>query len=52
LLGYYEVLKFAGAKNCEARQALFTLLLASFATMTLVGIFFRGEGMALVLPWS
>ena len=52
LIGYYEILKAIGIKTCEARQALFTLLLASFITLTLIGIFFRGEGMALILPWS
>lgn len=52
LYGYYELLKFFGSTTCEARQALFTLLLASFVTLTIVGIFFRGEGMALIFPWS
>ena len=52
LIGYYELLKRIGSKDCEARQALFTLLFAAFVTLTLVGIFFRGEGMALILPWS
>lgn len=52
LVGYYELLKTVGARTCEARQALFTLLLSSFITLTLIGIFFRGEGMALILPWS
>jgi hypothetical protein len=52
LIGFYESLKSLGARACEARQALFTLLLASFITLTVIGIFFRGEGMALVLPWS
>jgi len=47
-----EGLKILGATNCEARQALFTLLLASFITLTLIGIFMRGEGMTLILPWS
>lgn len=52
LFGYYELLKAFGTTTCEARQALFTLLLASFITLTVVGIFFRGEGMALIIPWS
>lgn len=52
LFGYYELLKAFGSKTCEARQALFTLLLASFATLTFVGIFLRGEGMALITAWS
>jgi quinol-cytochrome oxidoreductase complex cytochrome b subunit len=52
LYGFYELLKILGSRTCEARQALFTLLLASFVTLTLIGIFFRGEGMALIFPWS
>ena len=52
LIGYYEALKALKASNCEARQSLFTLLLASFVTLTVIGIFFRGEGMAFILPWS
>ena len=49
---YYELLKLLGSRSCEARQAVFTLLLAAFITLTVVGIFFRGEGMALILPWQ
>jgi quinol-cytochrome oxidoreductase complex cytochrome b subunit len=52
LMVYVELLKKLGAKNCEARLAVFTLLLASFITLTFIGIFMRGEGMALILPWS
>jgi quinol-cytochrome oxidoreductase complex cytochrome b subunit len=52
LIGYYELLKATGSKDCEARQALFSLLLAAFISLTLVGIFFRGAGMSLILPWS
>ena len=52
LMGYYELLKKIGSKDCEARQALFTLLFAAFVTLTMVGIFFRGNGMSLILPWS
>ena len=52
VIGFYESLKRLGASACEARQALFTLLLASFVTLTIIGIFFRGQGMVLVFPWS
>ena len=52
LIGFHETLKTIGSKDCEARQAIFTFLLASFVTLTLIGIFFRGEGMALIIPWS
>jgi hypothetical protein len=51
-IGYVEGLKALGARICEARQGLFTLLFASFVTLTAIGIFFRGEGMALIIPWS
>ncbi|MCB9134137.1 MAG: cytochrome b N-terminal domain-containing protein [Anaerolineales bacterium] len=51
VMGYYEAVKAMKSTACEARQAVFTLLLAGFVTLTFVGIFFRGEGMALVLPW-
>ena len=49
LMGYYELAKKLGHTDCEARQALFTFLLAAFVTLTVIGIFFRGEGMALTL---
>jgi quinol-cytochrome oxidoreductase complex cytochrome b subunit len=52
LIGFYQLVKALGNTNCEARQALFTLLLASFGTLTLVGIAFRGVGMSLITPWS
>lgn len=51
-IGYVEGLKAMGARICEARQGLFTLLFASFVTLTVIGIFFRGEGMTLMIPWS
>jgi quinol-cytochrome oxidoreductase complex cytochrome b subunit len=53
VIGYGEVLG-AGLKatNCERRLAIFVLLAASFVTLTVIGIFFRGAGMALVLPWG
>jgi quinol-cytochrome oxidoreductase complex cytochrome b subunit len=53
LFGYWDILKkWFKANNCEARQALFTLLLAAFVTLTLIGIFCRGEGMVLTIPWG
>jgi quinol-cytochrome oxidoreductase complex cytochrome b subunit len=52
LIGYHDFLKALGVKTCEARQGVFTLLLSAFITLTLIGIFFRGEGMALILPWN
>ncbi len=51
LIGFYEGMKALKATDCEARQALFTLLFSAFVTLTFIGIFFRGEGMAFVLPF-
>lgn len=53
VIGYGELLG-AGLKatNCERRLAIFVLLAASFVTLTVIGIFFRGAGMALMLPWG
>jgi quinol-cytochrome oxidoreductase complex cytochrome b subunit len=51
VMGYYETMKALKSTTCEARQAVFTLLLAGFVTLTVIGIFFRGAGMALVWPW-
>lgn len=51
LIAFYELIK-ALSTACEARLALFTLSLSAFITLTLIGIFLRGEGMTLILPWS
>jgi quinol-cytochrome oxidoreductase complex cytochrome b subunit len=40
------------ANSCETRQSLFTLLIAAFVVLTVIGIAFRGEGMALMWPWE
>jgi quinol-cytochrome oxidoreductase complex cytochrome b subunit len=53
LLGlFYRLIrnKFLVNRN-EAVQALFVLLLAAYGVLTVTGVCFRGEGMALVLPW-
>jgi quinol-cytochrome oxidoreductase complex cytochrome b subunit len=39
-----------GASRLEAVQAAVSLVLAAFVTLTVVGVAFRGQGMALVLP--
>jgi len=52
LIVTYDFLEWLGAKTCEVRQTMFTLLLVSFITLTAIGIFMRGEGMALIIPWS
>jgi quinol-cytochrome oxidoreductase complex cytochrome b subunit len=41
-----------GGSRQEAVQAAFTFLLAALAVLTLTGLFFRGQGMALACPWS
>jgi len=33
-------------------MAIFTVLLAAFLVLTVVGNLFRGEGMALRIPWE
>jgi quinol-cytochrome oxidoreductase complex cytochrome b subunit len=48
---YLLVRKGLGANRSESVQALFTLLLTSFLTLTLIGIAFRGAGMQLVWAW-
>jgi quinol-cytochrome oxidoreductase complex cytochrome b subunit len=52
VIGFHDLLKSLGSTACEARQSVFTLLLFSFVTLTIIGIFFRGEGMAFIIPWS
>ena len=49
--GFYAWLrKSLGANKNEAVQALFTLLMVSFLTLTLIGTWFRGPGMQ--LAWA
>lgn len=52
VVGYYILLekKFAASKE-EAIQAVFVLLLVAFVMLTATGIWFRGKGMGLILPW-
>ena len=52
LLIYDRLLGRRGATRSERNLALFTLLFVAFVTLTLIGVFFRGENMALVLPWN
>jgi quinol-cytochrome oxidoreductase complex cytochrome b subunit len=50
--GYYWVLKRRrGAGTTEAVQAVATLLFAAYTVLTITGVWFRGEGMALTIPW-
>lgn len=49
--GFYAMIrKVLGANRSESVQALFTLLTASFLTLTLIGTWFRGPGMQLAWP--
>ncbi len=49
--GFYLLMKKKyEATNNEAIQAVFILLLISFIILTIIGIWFRGQGMALTWP--
>ena len=53
LIGVYDGLKKRfKASNCETIQATFVLLLVAFIALTVIGIWFRGPGMALMWPWE
>ena len=41
-----------GASRLEAIQAVFTFVVVAFAVLTVAGVLFRGQGMALAWPWS
>jgi quinol-cytochrome oxidoreductase complex cytochrome b subunit len=41
-----------GATRLEAIQAAFTFAVAAFAVLTVTGVLFRGQGMALAWPWT
>ncbi len=50
---YYLLMKrLFRATHDETRQALFIILVVSFIVFTIIGIAFRGEGMALMWPWE
>jgi len=51
IYGYGRALRITGATPGEVRLAVFTLLVAAFVTLTVIGIAFRGPDMALVAPW-
>ena len=53
LIVYTKSLRFLfKATRCEARQSVFVLLVVAFITLTVIGVAFRGEGMALMWPWE
>jgi hypothetical protein len=41
-----------GATVAEAVQAVVVMLAVAFAVLTVIGVWFRGEGMALRWPWG
>lgn len=41
-----------GASRNETTQAVVVLFSVAFAVLTLIGVFFRGKGMALAWPWA
>jgi hypothetical protein len=48
-IGFYFLIKKGfSATNNEAIQALFTLLMMAFVTLTVIGVWFRGTGMQLM----
>jgi quinol-cytochrome oxidoreductase complex cytochrome b subunit len=49
---YLYVKKKHSASNNEAIQAMFILFAVAFAILTITGVWFRGEGMALAWPWT
>ncbi|UCD77955.1 MAG: cytochrome b N-terminal domain-containing protein, partial [Desulfobacterales bacterium] len=52
IIGFYLLMKNRfRANNNEAIQAVFVLLLTAFVILTVTGIWFRGEEMALGWPW-
>jgi quinol-cytochrome oxidoreductase complex cytochrome b subunit len=53
LVGFYVLLKkrYAASRD-EAVQAAFVLLTVAFIVLTVTGVWFRGEGMALAWPWG
>ena len=53
VVGFYAIMKRRfSASNNEAIQAVFILLVVALVVMMVVGVWFRGSGMELVLPWN
>lgn len=48
---YLLIKRFLRASNNEAVQALFVLAAGAFILLTTINVWFRGQGMALVMPW-
>ena len=49
---YLLAMKKFAATNNESIQSVFILLATAFIILTITGIWFRGQGMALVWPWG
>jgi quinol-cytochrome oxidoreductase complex cytochrome b subunit len=53
VIGYFAgVRRLFRSTGCEARLSVFTLLVVAFVVLTVIGVAFRGESMALMLPWE
>lgn len=53
ILAFYFLLrKYFKASRIEVVQAILVLLVVGFIVLTIVGVWFRGAGMALVWPWQ
>jgi len=51
LFAFYEIMKKQfQATKCETMQATFILVLVAFIVLTIIGVWFRGPGMALMWP--
>jgi quinol-cytochrome oxidoreductase complex cytochrome b subunit len=51
LIAFYDgIKKLFRATRCETVQATFVLLLVAFIILTVIGVWFRGPGMALMWP--
>jgi len=52
ILFYRAVKRKFSSNNNEAIQAVVVLLVVAFIILTITGIWFRGQGMALIWPWE
>jgi len=52
ILFYDGMKKSFKATKCETMQATFVFLLIALVVLTMIGIWFRGPGMALMWPWD
>lgn len=53
LIGYAAAMRrWFAANRCETTLSVFVLVLTGFVILTVIGVFFRGPGMALMWPWD